>query len=359
MEHSLPEAAQAKSLTDALRRSEVLHEGSVTNVAVESSRTTILSKITRLRLTYEGAASNAPASLILKTGLFKKPDGEWSAGRQEVAFYGEVAPAMPSLPVPRCFAAAWNEDTREWHLILEDLTDSHTVATTWPLPPTAEQCRMIVRAWARFHAAWWDDPRLGTKIGSWASTDAINRSHQLLAEQVERFAEQVGDRLPPERRALYDQLLAAASRLTARYQTRRNMTIVHGDAHVWNCFLPKDARSKDERSDDVRIFDWDGWRVDTGSDDLAYMMAMHWYPDRRRRMEQALLDCYHAELEANGVRGYNRRSLTDDYRLSVLWQITTPVWQALNNIPTVIWWNNFERAHLAVEDLGCRDLLAP
>jgi hypothetical protein len=354
MEHSLPEAAQAKNLTDALRRSEVLREGRVTNVAVESSRTTILSKITRLRLTYEGAAGDAPASLILKTGLFKKPDGEWSAGRQEVAFYGQVAPAMPSLLVPRRFDAAWNEDTREWHLILEDLTDSHAVATTWPLPPTAEQCRMIVRAWARFHAAWWDDPRLGTKIGSWASTDAINRSHQLLAEQVERFAEHVGDRLPPERRALYDQLLAAAPRLTARYQTHRNMTIVHGDAHVWNCFLPKD-----ERSDDVRIFDWDGWRVDTGSDDLAYMMAMHWYPDRRRRMEQALLDCYHAELEANGVRDYDRHSLTDDYRLSVLWQITTPVWQVRNNIPTVIWWNNFERAHLAVEDLGCRDLLAP
>ena len=27
------------------------------------------------------------------------------------------------------------------------------------------------------------------------------------------------------------------------------------------------------------------------------------------------------------------------------------------NIPTVIWWNNFERIHMAVEDLGCRDLL--
>ena len=153
MEHSVPEAAQAKNLTDALRRSGVLREGRVTNVAVESSRTTILSKITRLRLTYEGAASNAPASLILKTGLFNKPDSEWSAGRQEVAFYTRVAPAMPSLLVPRCFDAAWNEDTREWHLILEDLTNSHAVATTWPLPPTAEQCRMIVRAWARFHAS--------------------------------------------------------------------------------------------------------------------------------------------------------------------------------------------------------------
>jgi hypothetical protein len=49
--------------------------------------------------------------------------------------------------------------------------------------------------------------------------------------------------------------------------------------------------------------------------------------------------------------------LTDDYRLSALWAIVTPVFQAGANIPPLIWWNNFERIHLAVEDLGCRELL--
>ena len=162
----------------------------------------------------------------------------------------------------------------------------------------------------------------------------------------------MGDRLPRERRDLYDQLLAAAPRLAARYHSHLNVTIIQGDAHVWNCFLPKDGRD-----DDVRIFDWDSWRIDTGTDDLAYMMAMHWYPDRRSRIEQSLLDCYHAELVEGGVRNYSRRALNDDYRLSVLWQITTPIWQSGNNIPPVIWWNNLERIHLAVDDLGCRELL--
>jgi hypothetical protein len=36
---------------------------------------------------------------------------------------------------------------------------------------------------------------------------------------------------------------------------------------------------------------------------------------------------------AHGVAAYDRAALDDDYRLSVLWQITTPVWQAANNIP--------------------------
>ena len=99
------------------------------------------------------------------------------------------------------------------------------------------------------------------------------------------------------------------------------------------------------------------WRLGVATDDLAYMMAVHWYPDRRRRMERSLLDAYHAAVLAHGVGGYDRRALDDDYRLSALWQIVTPVFRAAANIPTVIWWNNFERIHLAVEDLGSRELL--
>jgi hypothetical protein len=97
---------------------------------------------------------------------------------------------------------------------------------------------------------------------------------------------------------------------------------------------------------------------DVAADDLAYMIAMHWYPDRRRLMEHSLLDCYHRALVDEGVRGYDRQALDEDYRLSVLWEIATPVWQANSQIPPVVWWNNLERIMLAVDDLGCRQLLA-
>jgi len=82
------------------------------------------------------------------------------------------------------------------------------------------------------------------------------------------------------------------------------------------------------------------------------MMATHWYPDRRRRLERQLLDHYHTTLVARGVAGYDRRALNDDYRLSALWQITTPVWQAAIDLPPMIWWSHLERIMLAVDDLG-------
>ena len=88
---------------------------------------------------------------------------------------------------------------------------------------------------------------------------------------------------------------------------RQNLSVVHGDAHVWNVFLPND-----DGEHGARLFDWDGWRIGLPATDLAYMMATHWYPERRRRFERPLLDHYHATLLASGVKGYDRAALDHD-----------------------------------------------
>jgi hypothetical protein len=341
----------ANRLSDVLRRCGTLPKGSVSDVTVDSSRATILSRITRLRLTYAGEATGAPSTLIFKTSLPERiDDPNWDAGRHEVAFYNDVAMTMEPGLVPRCFEAKWEADTRAWHLLLEDLTDSHLIATIWPLPPNAEQCEKIVSARARFHARWWDHPRLGAAVGTWLPAD--DRQLASFDAAVTRFFDRVGDLLPSHRRDLYRQLIDRGPELNKRCHSHRDLTVVQGDSHYWNCFLPKDG------GEDVRFFDWDCWRVDVGTDDLAYMIALHWYPDRRALLERTLLDIYHATITAHGVTGYDRLALETDYRLSVLWQIATPVWQSNGNIPPVIWWNNLERIMLAVDDLGCRDLLS-
>ena len=347
----LPTAASASQLTAALRQAGVLGSGHVADVVVESSHDTVLSHIRRLRLSYEHAI-DAPKSVILKTALPERVRGSSYAGRHEVEFYTKVAAAMPKRLVPRCFGADWNPETKAWHILLEDLASSHVVATKWPLPPTMAQCESIVGAHAEFQAAWWDDPRLGVGLGTWLDPQGIDRLVERLAEKFAQFADRLNDRLSQDRLDLFNRLIDAAPRLLARNSTHRNLTIVHGDAHIWNCFLPRDASSHD-----VRLFDWDSWRIGVGSSDLAYMMAVHWYPDLRRERERPLLDHFHSMLVAHGVSGYDRRALESDYRRSVLWHITTPVWQAAYDIPPVIWWNNLERILLAVDDLDCRDLL--
>lgn len=345
----LPEAAHPERLTQILQRAGVLEPAACVHaVEIESSRPTILSRIVRLRLSYDRAASPAPATLILKTGLPERIGGGWNAGRQEVAFYAQVAGSITPLLTPRCFDAHWDAGTDEWHVLLEDLTDTHSTPTTWPLPPTREQCELILRARARFQAAFWDDPRLGHSIGEWRDTEAYV---QHFSDVLARFFDRFGEQIPQERRHLYERIIAAAPRLFARYNSHRHLTIIQGDAHVWNCFLPRDNGT------DIRFFDWDSWQINVSTADLAYMMAIHWYPDRRSRLERPLLDIFHATLTTHGVRDYSCAMLDDDYRLSVLLQTATPVWQAMNRIPAVIWWNNMERVMLAVDDLECRELL--
>jgi hypothetical protein len=348
---TLPPAAGAEHLTEALRKSGALGEGRVCSVVAASPFLKQRSRTFRLRLDYEGPAGGAPGSLILKMGHLDSEGRSTYANAQEIAFYRNVAPAPPAGVVPCCFEAVEATDTGAWHLLLEDLTDSHFVATEWPLPPTLTQCESIMQAWARFHAAWWDDPRLGAAVGNWSDAEGWEQPLQNLAKLFAHFTERFGEMIPPERRNLYRRLLDRAPDLLARYSSHRNLTLIHGDAHWWNCFVPRHG------GDDVRLLDWEEWSIDTASDDLAYMMAMLWYPDRRRRIERPLLDRYHAALLAQGVRGYDRQALDDDYRLSALWLIMRPVAQAANNIPPRVWWPNLERIMLAVDDLGCRELL--
>lgn len=331
-----PAAASAGHLTEVLGRR-------VADVTVERSFPTVLSHIFRLRLAYDGDdPSDAPRSLILKAGLPDRPGGPWKPGQREVAFYREVAPKTPDSLLLRCFDSHADPDSGTWHLLLEDLTDTHRVATAWPLPPAFDQSAAIVAAQAQFHAAWWNDERLGVTVGTPREV-----SFEAMARQFDGFARDFGDRLPPERRELHQRLLRSAPRLLARAQPT---TIVHGDAHAWNCFLPK-------TDGQARLFDWDAWGIGHASDDLAYLMAVHWYPDQRGAFEDRLLNRYHDELLAHAVAGYSRAALQEDYRVSVLWQIARAIWQQSIGIPPVIWWNNLERLHLAVDALDCRALL--
>jgi hypothetical protein len=350
MDPILPVISAAR-LNAILERAGVLGQSRVRDVTIISDRPTLISRIIRLRLTYDGPASNQPASVIVKTGRPEHREKEWPNGAEEVAFYNDVAPSLPAGLVPGCFEAHPGDDATPWYLVLEDLTDSHTQATEWPLPPSDAQCRTIVGSLARLHAVWWDDPRLGVTVGARLDEAAMDRFIEQAVGHFDVFADRLGDELSGERRAFYEELFASAPRLHERYRDARNLTLTHGDAHVWNCFLPRDG------GDDVRWFDWNSGRARLATNDLAYMMASHWYPERRRRLERPLLDHYHTVLLEHGVRGYDRAAIWEDYRQSVLWQTIIPVFQAGLKLPPVIWWNNFQRIMAAVDDLGCRELL--
>jgi hypothetical protein len=244
---ALPAGIEPGQLTATLRAAGVLTRGRVTSVQSVRAFPTIVSRLHRLKLEYEGAAAGAPLSLYLKTGLPGGLGAALGSGRGEVAFYTTVAPATPPGLLPRCFDAQVSADGAAWHLLLEDLTDTHVVAT-WLLPPTVAETEIIMRCRARFQAAWWDHPRLGDGVGHRPSDREVDKWLTWITGSYKDFADALGDRLPPQRRALYEKLFEEAPRLVQRLRAWRHVTIIQGDAHVWNCFLPKSGTAETPRA---------------------------------------------------------------------------------------------------------------
>lgn len=103
----LDEGLTPERLTETLRSGGALDGGRVAEAVVETSRTTLVSTIQRVRLRYAGGAG--PASLIRKQPRGDIDETLRAILGREVVFYAQVVPATPPGHVPRCYGigGAW------------------------------------------------------------------------------------------------------------------------------------------------------------------------------------------------------------------------------------------------------------
>jgi hypothetical protein len=91
---TIPTAAEARHLIEALRRCGAFGAARVSDVAVVNSIVKQRSHTRRLRLSYDGPAGTAPEFLILKMGHLASPGRPAYANRREIAFYRDIAPTL-------------------------------------------------------------------------------------------------------------------------------------------------------------------------------------------------------------------------------------------------------------------------
>jgi hypothetical protein len=143
------------------------------------------------------------------------------------------------------------------------------------------------------------------------------------------------------------------ARLLERLVDQPNLTLIHGDAHVWNCLLPNQPGL-----DPAYLVDLCTCRVRPAANDLAYMMALMWFADVRDRWERPLLERYHDGLLAAGIERYSYDDFLHDYRFAVIVHLFTPVFQAAGGpVGPTTWWYSLERITAAFHDLDCAQLL--
>lgn len=342
-------------LTEVLQEQGCLDRGKV--VAVEGSpQSTNTSIVSHLEIIYsDDAPRSAPSRLFLKISRPDFSSNIYTSHGKEVEFYNTIVPAMTDPPVVRCYDAVYSPETDRAHILLEDLSET-CCRVVWPLPPLMLQCEQVIDCLARIHAFWWEDPRLGKDIGTLLNVQLFIQAFEMW---FPGFLDFVGDRLFTNEIKLYEKVISSLPGLWERHLQRRfdegrGLTLVHTDLHFYNFLFPNDPDK-----DRARIIDWESWSVYIGPHDLAYAIALAWYPKRRRAVERDLVRRYHDSLLKHGVENYDWDDCWHDYRLSAIVNLLAPVLRGamFDESGEGWWWDSLEVTLAAFEDLDCAELL--
>jgi hypothetical protein len=340
-------AITAATLAEWLSHPGGLARDAVSDIRIDGEVETPISKLTFLTVTYSaGVPVTTPRRLLVKS-----PHAPVTLpGSGEASFYLDVAPLLGGPPLVRCLAAMPASDGCPETIVLEDLRATHD-HPPWPLPPSRHECELALDALAKVHARWWESPTLGQGVGQTHTVASVTTMVRDIAAHLPAFCDALGDALSSEDRLIFERVFSSALGPWLRLTDPRALTIAHGDAHTWNFLFPRSGTGP------AFLVDWQLWHVDVGARDLAFFMALHWYPRRRRDVERPLVRYYHQGLVANGVDKYAFDELWRDYRRCVVRNLTIPILFWSRGMKPEGWWHRLECTLAAYRDLACDELL--
>lgn len=144
---------------------------------------------------------------------------------------------------------------------------------------------LVIDAYAHFHGFWWEHAWLGQRVGALLTEATIDEAIETAQAKLADIVRTVGDEIKPAQYDVLDTVVSAwPTRRRQRVIAEVGVTLVHRDPHPLNFLYPYDSDNNP-----VKLIDWQSWRVDTGTDDLAYLMACHWPLEEIERVEQALV----------------------------------------------------------------------
>ena len=347
-------------LNEALGHSGVLDDASVVGYSAETiaEGKGFMNRLFRLTLDYDGDPSGLPATIIAKLPstdpLLKMIFDRLEQNQREARFYRKLANDH-HLPAPRCYHSGFDSASGNTILLLEDM--KHARQGDSVAGCSMDDARRAIVQVARFHAAWWDSPRLD-ELEWMPLKDAESGVYQAIYPGAwESLVEKAGDGMPQGLRRLGDRLRPDVPGIKADL-TKPPRTIVHGDYRLDNCFFSTGAHAQSPV-----VFDWEFCVRGRGACDVATFISEAFPSQRRRAVELGLVRTYHSVLVDNGVSGYSFAQCWRDFRLAMLesfvfWIITGGYCDFEGQRATVYLHNTLARFAAAISDLAVAELLA-
>lgn len=358
-----PEDMTPEWLTAALRSTDTITGSSVTSLDLQpdiAAGAGFMGQLARATLHYDKPEPSAPASLIAKFPTYG-PDNRAIADmfrmyETETRFYEEIAGNV-ELRTPRRYYSARATDSTDFILVMEDLAPARVGDQVVGCPRA--HAELAIRELAKFHATWWEDPKLAALDWVWAFNHPVRTAAaqgayegawgpfkqgpfaKLVPPAVMELGEKFGRQLPK----LLDRL------------AQPPRTISHGDYRLDNLFF-----ATPEGGEPLAVVDWQIISLGCGLFDVAYFMAGAVSPADRRAMEMDLLHIYHHTLIERGVTDYDFDRCFLDYRTAALfcWQYAVIIIGALdtsNERGLALFTSVLERFVAIIVDLNAAELL--
>jgi len=344
-------------LTSVLSKNGALTHGSVASFELDSGRGN-WSTNGSLTLTYaDDARGELPKRLFMKMVNIDL-GGEESFSDSEVTYYMRDYVDVKNAPLLRCYDAAYSAELKRYHILLEDVAQTHFQAAD--KAPTLEYGLALAEGLAILHAHWWGEKRLaesGAPIHDAAHIQMfVDNAEPGMGHIVSRFSSE----LDPHWGSLMRDLFSKHPQtMIHRSQSLNGFTLIHGDTGNANILVP--------RHEDRPIYIIDrqpfNWSLTTwlGVYDIAYAIVLDWDIETRRAHETQILKHYHGHLIKNGVLNYSWEQLYDDYRLCVAMCVYIAVEYCrggINERWIQVWLVMLKQALTACDDLKCNQMWA-
>ncbi len=356
-----PDEITPEWLTRALRQT-----GTITKATVRSFDTEIIGvgagfmgQLAQVALRYEDSEAGAPRSLIAKFPSDipenRGVGNHFHFYERETRFYEEIADEV-ELRAPRCYYSAMDVEADEYVLLLEDMAPARVGDQLAGCSP--DEAELAIRHLAKFHATWWESPRLDEIdwmpfVSDPAQVQAVEDSYR---DTWDSFLERFGDKLQASMVRTGERLADNIASIMA-YGAEPPRTIIHGDYRLDNLFF-----ATPEGGDPLAVIDWQISFRGRGVLDVAYLMSGGLRPEDRKAKEMDILRSYHNILTENGVRDYGFDQCLHDYRLATLLCLVYPVIGGgsvdMGNERGVALWNGWlDRNVAAILDLDAGELM--
>ena len=254
------------------------------------------------------AEAPGPASLFIKS---RPPDfasalfgALFGLGGNEVSFYRHI---RPELPVKAPGVVYCQGDSKNYVILLEDLTDKNCDFQNLASRCSLEEATRVVTTLAQLHARFWQSERFDTDL-AWVNRFETNRDFRLLnlVRQVSvPIAYRKFSQVFPERiREVIPHLMHNYRKLERQW-AQEPRTLLHGDAHLGNMYF---------QDGQAGLLDWQVNQYGQGMRDIGYFLINSMGEELRLTHQEELIRHYLATLHDLGI-SFDFETAWRQYRL--------------------------------------------